>query len=115
MWHLCNIELSGRATKFCSKNCNNKYHVSKKRRSLKLELIEAAGGSCVDCGLTGAPYLFDFDHRDPATKSFLVSNGGNGTSIARLREEAAKCDLVCANCHRHRTHIQRCMGCEYCN
>ena len=37
-------------------------------------------------------------HVDPSTKSFGV-NTGNGKSIAAYRAEAAKCVLVCANCH----------------
>lgn len=28
---------------------------------------------------------------------------GAGSSIARILEEIAKCELVCANCHRLRT------------
>jgi hypothetical protein len=39
-----------------------------------------------------------FHHVDPATKTFPMSSG-IGRSLARFREEAAKCVLVCANCH----------------
>jgi hypothetical protein len=46
----------------------------------------------------------DFDHRDPTRKSFRLTSGGAMlTSIARLEDEIAKCDVVCANCHRVRT------------
>lgn len=89
--------------------------MSKKRRGLKEQLVLEAGGKCMDCGYEGPPFMFDFDHRVPADKLFHISNGGNGVSIQRLREEAQKCDLLCANCHRFRTHIQRCIGCQYCN
>lgn len=113
-WHLCNNELSGKSKKFCSINCKNKFHVTNKRRNLKIQLIQQAGGKCIDCGYKGPPFMFDFDHRNPDEKSFEVNNGGNGVSIERLIAEAAKCDLVCANCHRFRTHKQRCSGCEFC-
>lgn len=46
------------------------------------------------------PVCLDFHHRDPATKSFAVSKGYAHYSIERLFLEIAKCDLLCANCHR---------------
>jgi hypothetical protein len=66
-------------------------------------------GSCMDCGLevTRDNYIcFDFDHRDPAEKSFAVSQKSRDVSEAVLNAEFAKCDLVCSNCHRLRTHLQ---------
>lgn len=63
---------------------------------------------CADCGERYPPHVMDFDHRDPATKSFLIA-GGHGVSKSRedLLAEVAKCDVVCGNCHRVRTHRQR--------
>ena len=40
-----------------------------------------------------------FHHRDPTTKSFEVSRQGITRSLQRLRLEARKCVLLCANCH----------------
>jgi len=45
----------------------------------------------------------DFDHVEAATKVDTVARLSGGTSAA-LRSELAKCQLVCANCHRVRTH-----------
>ena len=39
-----------------------------------------------------------FHHVDPATKSFTMSVA-SGKGLAKLRAEATKCVLVCANCH----------------
>jgi hypothetical protein len=39
-----------------------------------------------------------FHHVDPATKAFTMSVA-SGKSLGKLREEAKKCVLVCANCH----------------
>jgi hypothetical protein len=59
---------------------------------------------CADCGGTFKPYQMDFDHRDPATKSFKVMTGrAMLMSTRRVLDEVAKCDVVCANCHRLRT------------
>lgn len=57
---------------------------------------------CVDCGQRFPPYVMEFDHRDPRTKTFLVA-GSWCRSRERILEEAAKCDIVCKNCHRVRT------------
>lgn len=44
----------------------------------------------------------DLDHRDPLQKRFELSKQKT-CSEKRLLEEIAKCDVVCANCHRERT------------
>ena len=51
-------------------------------------------------------FCFDFDHREPMQKSFAISSMARDVAEATLQAEFAKCDLVCANCHRLRTHIQ---------
>lgn len=59
---------------------------------------------CADCRKSFAPYQMDFDHRDPSTKAFqLTSSRAMLTSRDALAAEVAKCDVVCANCHRLRT------------
>jgi len=45
----------------------------------------------------------DFDHRPGEKKSLEVSRLTLTKSIRRVVEEIAKCDVVCANCHRIRT------------
>jgi hypothetical protein len=42
--------------------------------------------------------VFDFHHRDAEDKTFALSNGAR--SLEARRVEAAKCDMLCANCHR---------------
>lgn len=58
---------------------------------------------CFDCGGSFPIVCMDFDHRDPAEKSFTVSGKIGGSSLTRLLAEIAKCDVVCSNCHRIRT------------
>ena len=45
------------------------------------------------------PELFDFHHRDPSKKEFEIGQKLK-CNIDRCIEEAKKCDLLCANCHR---------------
>jgi len=61
---------------------------------------------CADCGGRFAQCAMDFDHRDPSTKVRGVTRMING-STDRMLAEAAKCDIVCANCHRLRTFERR--------
>jgi rRNA-processing protein FCF1 len=49
----------------------------------------------------------DFDHRDPTTKRMAVTRMIGRAGTARILEEVAKCDIVCANCHRLRTVLRR--------
>jgi hypothetical protein len=70
------------------------------------ELIrQAKSRPCADCGVQYPYYIMDFDHRDGATKAFMLSDVSCATSKSLLRE-IAKCDVVCSNCHRERTHRQ---------
>lgn len=59
---------------------------------------------CMDCGGRFPPECMDFDHAR-GEKKFALSAAR--TTPEKLMEEAAKCDLVCANCHRTRTAKQR--------
>jgi hypothetical protein len=81
--------------------------LQKRRRKRKLDLVAAYGGRCVDCGYSVCPEALQFHHRDPSTKEFGL--GTFNGSLARLIQEAAKCDLLCANCHRIR-HAREAAG-----
>ncbi len=61
--------------------------------------VEEAGGKCVVCGFDEHPAALQFHHLDPSEKEFQLSAGGITRGIERLRVEASKCVLVCANCH----------------
>lgn len=63
--------------------------------------------ACLDCGGRFPPCSMDFDHRDPTTKRTAVTRLIGRTGTARLLDEVAKCDIVCANCHRLRTYRRR--------
>jgi hypothetical protein len=62
-------------------------------------LVREAGGACVLCGYARYLGALQFHHRDPTTKRFSLAGGGIARSLERAREEAAKCVLLCANCH----------------
>ncbi len=72
-----------------------------------LELVATSRlAPCMDCKGSFPPVCMDFDHRDPSTKSFALSRA-RGFDLEAVKLELAKCDLICSNCHRIRTHITR--------
>ena len=73
--------------------------VAARRRRVKEILVAEAGGRCVICGYDRSIAALEFHHRDPATKRFALGASGLTRSIASMREEAGKCDLLCSNCH----------------
>ena len=73
--------------------------VAGRRRRIKELLVEEAGGACAACGYDRCPRALSFHHLDPTTKEFGLAYGGSTRSLDRAREEAAKCILLCANCH----------------
>lgn len=73
--------------------------VSRRRRQIKETLVLEAGGACSRCGYEGCVSALEFHHLDPAEKVVGLSQGGMTMSLARARVEAAKCSLLCANCH----------------
>ena len=57
---------------------------------------------CVDCGETDAIVL-EFDHLKD--KDFNISDAARkGVSIKKLKDEIAKCEVRCSNCHRRKTY-----------
>ncbi len=64
------------------------------------------GQICADCGQPHWPEVLDFDHRPGTKKLFRISSPRTRTIVA-IDAEMAKCDLVCANCHRYRTIKRR--------
>jgi transposase len=73
--------------------------VSARRRRVKEILVREAGGSCRLCGYDRYAGALQFHHVDPASKSFGIASGGNTPALDKVRAEAAKCVLLCANCH----------------
>jgi hypothetical protein len=74
----------------------------------KRELMSRAKDvPCMDCGRTFPTYVMEFDHREPRLGKPTIPAILYKLSISKFLGEIGKCDVVCANCHRVRTHNRR--------
>lgn len=66
--------------------------------AIKIEL------GCTDCGYREHPDALEFDHL-PGFEKVAGINAmlRRGVGWAKIEAEIAKCEVVCANCHRIRT------------
>lgn len=94
-------------------SCKN---TTSKRFLLKQQLVNLMGGKCVDCGQMPHFVAMDFDHVDPKQKKFSMASligraaSGEPKHIEEMMEEAKKCILRCANCHRIKSFVNREVG-----
>jgi hypothetical protein len=90
------------------------YRANKRRRQEKVradrqEYVEwldslKEGRPCTDCGVVYPPYVMEWDHLPGAEKTIELANTRRAAfGKRRILAEIAKCELVCANCHRERT------------
>ncbi len=63
-----------------------------------------ASHPCEDCGETD-PLVLEFDHL--GDKAFNVGSALRTRNWQSILDEIAKCEVVCANCHRRRTAHRR--------
>ena len=73
--------------------------VDRRRKEVKRVLVAEAGGSCSLCGYDRSMAGLHFHHVEPSEKAFALSARGMALSLAAARAEAAKCVLLCSNCH----------------
>ena len=89
----------------CNKEAYNKRSQlqNKKMRSKQRVLIDSfKQAPCIDCKQSFPSYVMDFDHIED--NKYLDISSMLGYSKAKILEEISKCEVVCANCHRIRTH-----------
>ena len=92
----------GRPKNRPSKKAIQEYN--KERREKLRAVSHSLMTPCVDCGAFDVRFM-DWHHRDPATKTVAISTivaTGRKNGAELIKEEVAKCDCLCSNCHRIR-------------
>jgi hypothetical protein len=80
--------------------------LEKKRRKkdrLRALVRERKARPCADCGVSYPYYVMDFDHVTE-DKVMIISKLVLRGATNLLMVELEKCEVVCSNCHRIRTH-----------
>lgn len=88
---------------------NKDRYAARNRRTIgdkKAYLHKVKSAPCLDCGIKYPYYVMDLDHRPGEIKRFEPANLISAAGWQALVAEVAKCDIVCANCHRIRTHTR---------
>ena len=88
----------------------------KQSRHKTTSFIRAAkqGKKCTDCREDYPYWVLEFDHLPKYEKLFTI--GGRGSrdkSLDQIKEEIAKCEIVCSNCHKSRTYWRQNKNGEY--
>jgi len=82
--------------------------LKKRRLAVAAFVFEHKKRPCADCQQTFDPICMDFDHRPGEVKLFTLAHIHKTIlNLDKVRAEIAKCDIVCSNCHRIRTHRLR--------
>lgn len=111
---------NGTSSSYCAP-CHNEYQKAyykkkprsideslKRRRVSIREYVKAKKAvPCVDCNQSYPWYVMDFDHVRGEKKFNLSRSTSRFASTVAMDEEIAKCDVVCANCHRARTFTRQ--------
>ncbi len=74
-----------------------------RRAEVRRVIDEAKSRPCVECGIQFPLPAMQFDHVRGVKSFNLGSANSRANNLDALREEIAKCDVVCANCHAVRT------------
>ena len=83
-------------------SANDRRLRTKYKAQRRMYLDGAKNVPCKDCGLRYPPICMDFDHVRGEKKRNVAHFIFTG-SFKSMQDEIAKCEVVCANCHRLRT------------
>lgn len=61
---------------------------------------------CADCKQSYPSCVMDFDHVR-GRKKIAIGTAVRKWDLNQIKSEILKCEIVCSNCHRIRTHITR--------
>ena len=78
--------------------------VKTRRQKIRSMLLDEFGRKCSKCGYDKCEAALEFHHLDPNEKELKIAT--NSRSYDLILEEARKCVLLCANCHREAHHLQ---------
>ena len=85
-------------------------YVSRNRKDMikrRAYIAEFKNKPCMDCNRSFPWYVMDLDHREGEKKVTNLAKMIARYAWKTILKEIAKCDVVCSNCHRERTHQRK--------
>lgn len=70
-------------------------------------IAEVKSKPCADCKRKYPPHIMDLDHVTGTKVDAVSVMVRRKLSLERVKAEILKCEAVCSNCHRERTHRRR--------
>lgn len=86
-------------------SCKNAAKRTQKRNAAIIKEEKLKKG-CAKCGYKEHHAALDFDHLDHKKKSRDIAKM-HTTNVESLKKEMAKCQILCANCHRVKSFEER--------
>ena len=77
------------------------------RAETKAYVDSVKNAPCMDCGGSFPPVCMDFDHANGDKVKSIANMYSASYKLDLIKEEIAKCELVCSNCHRIRTRDRK--------
>lgn len=62
---------------------------------------------CTDCKEDYPYWVLEFDHIADDKLFTIGKFQDTTTDLEKIKQEIEKCEVVCANCHKNRTHMRR--------
>jgi hypothetical protein len=84
------------------------HRATSKRRAMLMERVnELKQRPCADCDVRYPPHVMDFDDVLGDKVDSICDLRRRMVEWQLIMAEIEKCEVVCANCHRARTHARR--------
>lgn len=88
----------------------NKAYLRERYHNQRSTFIAYLGGHCVKCGATED---LEFDHIEPALKSFTIAKLWPERQLDEVYKELDKCQLLCSTHHQEKTTLEHKNGTIY--
>ena len=102
---LCGVVYNRDRLSKCKDKTNARQREKMEQKQAWLSALKV--GPCSDCKKTFDSVCMDWDHVSGKKVGDVSRLLRSGRSKETILTEIAKCELVCANCHRIRTHEKR--------
>lgn len=104
VWCYCKKCVSDMGSSYYKENRDLKLFKIKQTEIDKYTYVEQIKSKpCADCKIQYHLSAMEFDHLPGCKKLFNIGSGLRKYGLEKLKQEIAKCEVVCSNCHHVRS------------